>query len=297
MRLCEALQAYQADRLPVVVSEYRLRSSVRLLESIVGDRVVEAQADMAAAVAHYLATRLKAGGGSATVRRELITLKAAVRRAWKAGEVGALYYVHIPPAGPSRQRWLPPAEARRLLAAAAPELRLVLLLGLCTGARLSAICELTWDRVDLQLGTIDFRTVGSPRRKHRAVAPIAQPLRLELQRIRPQRPGRRPLVTLSQTAIRRRLARLAASLRLPHLSPHALRHTVATWLLSGGTTELVTASRLIGHRSTLITEQVYAHILPRHLQAAADVLGDTLQPRSAGKRGPSSPAGATRSAA
>ena len=277
MEISEVLDAYHEDRRPVVVCAYRLGRSVGLLRRLIGEVEITDQASVAAAVARFGAARLATGVVEQTVRRDLITLKAAVRYGWKTGLLATLYYVRVPGPGAARQRWLTPAEARRLLARAEGELRTFLVLALCTGARMGAIMELTWDRVDLRLGTIDFRSAGSPRRKNRAVVPIAPQLRAELEAVRPARAGRRRVFALAPCTLRRRLHALARAAKVRPLTPHALRHTVATWLLAGGRAELITASRLLGHKSTLITEQVYAHILPEHLQGAADVLGAALE--------------------
>ena len=276
--ISDILHAYEADRLPVVVDPRRLTRAIALLDAAIGAREIRDQASVAAAVEHFGARRLAQGVSIQTVRREVITLKAAVRAAWKSGALAQLFHVKVPGPGAPRQRWLTEAEAHKLLARADGELRTFLVLALCTGARLGAMLELTWDRVDLRRGTIDFRTEGSPRRKTRAVVPIAPPLRAELERVRPRRAGRRRLLNRKEDSLRTQLHALAKACGIAPVTPHALRHTVATWLLSGPEVDLVTTSRLLGHRSTLITEQVYAHILPQHLQGATQALGRLLEP-------------------
>jgi len=58
-----------------------------------------------------------------------------------------------------KTRWLTPAEALRLIAAAAPHLRPLLLFILCTGARLSEALYLDWADVDLPAAKAVFRDV------------------------------------------------------------------------------------------------------------------------------------------
>ena len=45
----------------------------------------------------------------------------------------------------------------------------------------------------------------------------------------------------------------------------------ATWMLAHGV-PLVDTSRMLGHASTLITEQVYAHLMAEALRPAANTL-------------------------
>src|SRR5216683_1278080 len=58
-----------------------------------------------------------------------------------------------------KTRWLTPAEALRLVEAAAPHLRPLLLFILCTGARLSEALYLDWADVDLPAAKAVFRDV------------------------------------------------------------------------------------------------------------------------------------------
>ena len=58
---------------------------------------------------------------------------------------------------------------------------------------------------------------------------------------------------------------------LEPLRPYDLRHTCATLLLAGGEHPKVVAERL-GHSSTVMTMDVYSHVLPDMQEAAADKL-------------------------
>lgn len=153
-------------------------------------------------------------------------------------------------------------------------------LALATGARAGAILELTWDRIDLTGGTVDFRAPHpkAQRRKRRAIAPLSDVLMVELAQAK-RRAKAAPtdrVVPLSLRTIARYLRQASTSAGIGHVSPHILRHTAATWMLSGGI-PLVEASRLLGHASTLITEQVYAHLVVSALRPAAQLLDDLVQ--------------------
>lgn len=53
--------------------------------------------------------------------------------------------------------------------------------------------------------------------------------------------------------------------------PHALRHYFATQLLLKGVSVQI-VSKILGHSSSRITEQIYSHILPKHLKGVTDCL-------------------------
>jgi integrase len=58
-------------------------------------------------------------------------------------------------------------------------------------------------------------------------------------------------------------------------TPHCLRHTCGSWMLSAGV-PLVTVSRHLGHENVAVTADVYAHVDRTAHQAAADVMGKLL---------------------
>ncbi len=62
---------------------------------------------------------------------------------------------------------------------------------------------------------------------------------------------------------------------LPHINPHAFRHTVASVLLGNGT-DVVTVSKQLGHASTNTTENFYAHIIEENKAKASECIADVL---------------------
>jgi AcrR family transcriptional regulator len=62
-----------------------------------------------------------------------------------------------------------------------------------------------------------------------------------------------------QAAARERFARIVKDLGLPPLTPHGLRHTVASYLFQRRVPALL-ISRLLGHASVAITQDLYTHI-------------------------------------
>ena len=269
MTVNDLLDAYLADRTPVVVDVDNLTRKASILRPHFGGHDIGAITPQI--VLDYTARRCERVQ-PATVRRELIIFKAALRFAWRRGWLPAVPSLPVPSAAPPRQRVLDAAEILRLADACASDraLSLFLAIALATGARRTAICELTWDRVDLDRGIVDLRAPHprAARRKNRAVAPIPPSL-VELLRVIP-RDGPR-LIAVTPGTIGARLRRAASTAGLDGISAHVLRHTVATELLRH--VPLVIASRMLGHRSVAITEQVYGHLAVDDLRPAATATG------------------------
>lgn len=62
---------------------------------------------------------------------------------------------------------------------------------------------------------------------------------------------------------------------LPHINPHAFRHTVASVLLANGT-DIVTVAAQLGHASASTTENFYAHIIEENKAKATECIADVL---------------------
>ena len=62
---------------------------------------------------------------------------------------------------------------------------------------------------------------------------------------------------------------------LPHINPHAFRHTVASVLPANGT-DIVTVSKQLGHASVNTTESFYSHIIEENKARASECIADVL---------------------
>ena len=147
-----------------------------------------------------------------------------------------------------------------------------------TGIRVSELCGLDRDDVDLDRRTI--RVLGKGR-KERTV-PLGEPAVVALLRwLREGRPqwasadsgaalllGARGRRLDPRTARRVVHERLSSVPGLPDLGPHGLRHSAATHLLEGGA-DLRTVQELLGH-ATLATTQIYTHVSIERLKASYD---------------------------
>lgn len=180
-----------------------------------------------------------------TVRRELITLNAALQYCLVEGYLTAAPAVWLPPRGQSRDRWLTREEAAALLRAARAEpyarlhLPTFLLLGLYTGHRSQAILSLQWHpnmtggHVDLERGRIDFNPIGARKtNKRRAHIPIPGPLLIHLRQVRNR--TRQFVIEAEGLPVRSCKKSFATACRKAGLSgvtPHTLRHTACTWFM------------------------------------------------------------------
>lgn len=69
---------------------------------------------------------------------------------------------------------------------------------------------------------------------------------------------------------------------LPHINPHAFRHTVASMLIANGT-DVVTVSKQLGHASVATTESFYSHIIDENLNKASECIADVMLRRDKAK--------------
>lgn len=279
------LRSYAADRNLVVADPRGLNAKLGLIDGFFGHML--ASCVTGHLVRAYVESRVGDGVKPQTARRELIVLRAALRLAWKEGRIAHVPWISMPPPGQSNQVILSTAEVARLHAVVAGErtVRVFVAIAVGTGARLTAICELTWSRVDFERRLIDFRAPHprAARRKSRAVVPMSEAMLAFLKATRDEaiELGRYAssglVIGTSASTLGRRFRNLVRAAGLPHVTPHVLRHTVATELLLS--VPLVQASRYVGHKDTKITESVYGHLTAGDLSPAARAL-ERLVPSS-----------------
>jgi integrase len=179
------------------------------------------------------------------------------------------------PAKPAaKDRWLNDAEIAKLLdAKCAPHIHLAILLMLSTAARVGAILDLTWDRVDFDNGVINLRTDATGPRKGRAIVPMNAGVRAALDVAKKAALTDYVIEWAGEQvkSIKTGFNAAVADAGLENVSPHVLRHTAAVHLAVAGT-PMSRIAQYLGHSSTAVTERVYARFAPDHLRAEADVL-------------------------
>ena len=222
----------------------------------------------------YIAARRRVGRGDGAIWTELGHLRSTLAWAAQHRMIDRAPYIERPPKPAPRDRWLTHAEIDRLLAAdAQPHVRLAIILMLTTAARVSAILDLTWDRVDLTRGQIDLRLDTTGPRKGRAVVPVNATARAALEAARPAALSDHVIEWAGGPvrSIRKGFDAACAAAKLTGVSPHVMRHTAAVHMAAAGV-PMDRISQYLGHSNTAVTARVYARFAPDHLRDAADAL-------------------------
>lgn len=218
----------------------------------------------------------RGGASEATYLRQVVTplralLRYAARRRWCD-----MPLFETPRVAQGRTRVLLPDEAERLIEAAAPHLRPLLIFLLCTGARLSEALGLEWRDVDLPGARAIFWADKTKSRRRRVahlpprcVVALACAPRLA-DRVfctdagRPYLTGReRGYGGQIKTAWRGAIRRAGLD---PSLTPHNLRHSWASWHYALDRDLL--ALKTEGGWSSVALVERYAHLLPAGHEAA-----------------------------
>ena len=177
-----------------------------------------------------------------------------------------------------------------------PRLAPLFLLIARTGVRLGEGLALQWEDVDLTTRTLHVRRnlsageVGTPKSGAGRDVDLSQHLADRLARLRVTRATTAlrqgssevpPWIFCTRTGhpfhprvIQRACAAVLVDAELPaHFTPHCLRHTFASLLLSDGVSPAY-VQRMLGHSSIKLTVDLYGKWLPMANKAAVDRLDD-----------------------
>lgn len=172
-----------------------------------------------------------------------------------------------------------------------------------TGCRRGEIMGLKWDRVDFKTRMLTIETAllytkskgvydGTPKteRTHHIILPEEtmgllrrwQAAQMELRLfwgeswinsgyVFTRDTGER----MNPSSITGWLAKFSKRHNLPHIHPHALRHTVASVMIENGI-DVVTVAGQLGHADASTTERIYAHELELSRTKASDCIAGVL---------------------
>lgn len=217
-----------------------------------------------------------------SLRRELGALIAAINRAVKTRAVRPedVPYIELPPMGAPRDLWLDETQEAEYYALAMDNSKgssrltrvtRFVALALDTAARKEAIHELTWDRVDLARGLVDFRVPGQVQtNKRRVPIPVSDRLAPVLARAYEDwvREGKPDPYVIGQGDIRSAFETWRETTPYPWATAHVLRHTWATLAARAGVPIWQIAGVLGDDPRTV--EKNYLHHCPEHLRDAVN---------------------------
>jgi len=275
MTVADVLRRYQSDKSEEFVSQETADRTIEHLvewygDSTVGDITAGGNKD-------YELDRRKGGWSNSTINRNRNTLRAALKHAVKDGKLRYAPFVPTLKVAGRKERWLTYEEALRLYRAVRNwrwrYLNLFIRIGLGTGARHEAILSLTWDRVDLEHGRIDFRVPGRVvTKKRRPHAPINDRLLRLLRAAYKLREGGHVIMHRGGPllSVKKAFAKACERAELTGVTPHTLKHTYITWLLRSGVPIWDVAG--LTSTSAATVEQVYGHHAKDRLKAAANAI-------------------------
>jgi len=212
--------------------------------------------------------------------RHLVTLKAALTRAWRDGRIARNdAWVRIQPFSGTerrRSRFLTREEARRLLNASPPIVRDLVQLALLTGARYGELCNLNVHDFHPEAGTLFVRDSKSGKPRH--IILNEEGIRY-CRQLMAGRAGLNPLLIRhdggrwSRDHHRRLFKKAVVRAGLdPSFTFHELRHTWASLTIMAGAPLMVVAQNL-GHRDTRIGEDTACRKLVKLRYTAAIRMG------------------------
>jgi len=139
-----------------------------------------------------------------------------------------------------------------------------------TGLRVTEFNSLKWQDISPDMRFVTVIGKGNKRR----VVPLNSRCREILQRYKSSNGnGKLPITRRNRYAETRVCIKLAKKAGIPKFGPHACRHYFATQLILRKI-PIQMVSKILGHTSVKITEQVYLHLIPMDLLGLTDVLDD-----------------------
>jgi len=234
-------------------------------------------------VVDYLMNQKDRGLRVASIARALVAIRMFFRYLWAEGLIAQdpVSLVDTPRLARRLPEVLTTAEVSRLLEAPRPDTPLgirdrAILELLCeTGARVSEVCDLTLDSVNLDYGFARCLGKGGKERLVPLGRSAIGAVECYLAHARPRLVKDRDVPYLIVSRTGRRLGRgnlwnvvrkhaRRAGLR-ERVYPHILRHSFATHMIEHGA-DLRAVQEMLGHVS-IATTQIYTHTDPRRLRA------------------------------
>lgn len=241
------------------------------------------------------ARKIKPDGSPATRNRHVYTPVSAVLHHAASKKWCERPVIARPKTPKGRVRWITTEEAERLIDAAAPHIRPLVIFLICTGARVSEALYLDWRQVDLArshvmllnveaggVGTKNGESRGIPLHPRAATALAALPHRtgavfrrdlggkLWDGRVKPLGPGYESRDRKGGGQIKSAWAGMCRRAGIADFTPHDCRHTWATWHYMANRD--ITALMDLGGWKTPAMVMRYAHANSSHHAASINRL-------------------------
>jgi integrase len=229
-------------------------------------------------VERFKASRVKQVSKS-TVNRELAVIKRLFTLAndWNLVEKNPVKKVATYRVEEKVMRVLSQDEEQKLIDAAAPHFKPLIIVAINTGMRRGEILALQWEQVDLHSQTITIKQSKNGKVRH---IPINKKAQEAIESIPEPHTGHVFIYRgLPIKVVKTAFAGAVRRAGIPQCRFHDLRHTFATRLVLAGV-DLATVMQLLGHAS-ISTTMKYAHPSPPHKREAVgrlDLSQSTQQP-------------------
>jgi len=236
---------------------------------------MEAEAITVSDCRAHMAERRKASIKDGTLLTELGHLRMVLKWAEKQRLIDRAPYIERPPTPKPKEHHLTKTDARALIdAATMPHMKLYIVLALSTGARNSALLDLTWDRCDFTRERIDLRNpnITIPH-KGRAIVPMTRTVKAALLLARQGAMSEYVIEWAAKkvASVKRGLRFAAKRAGVGHVSPHVLRHSAAVHMAEEGI-PMEEIAQFLGHSDVNVTRAIYARFSPDYLRKAAAAL-------------------------
>jgi integrase len=227
-------------------------AAYRLGPWIEGKRAADTRAVCAAVI-----NDMRSAYAPATINKSVNALSKALSLAWDRGETDQDYSNRIQrlPENNHRERVLTMEEVQRIADNASGAVRAAVWIALYTGMRRGEVCALKPEHIDIEAGTITIPAGMAKSNKIRTI-PIATPARPWLELVP---------VNLTPQGMRSGWDRARAKAGIQDATIHDLRRSCGTMLIRAGV-DLYVVSKILGHSSTAVTQQRYAHLAIRQLR-------------------------------
>lgn len=234
----EGIERWLREEYPRLKSKESYRSLVKAILPFAGGKALVSVVEVADSLR---ATALEQGLGPAPINRRLALVKRIAKLAyrrwhWLENDLGAK--IELLPGEVRRTEWVTLAEAKRLLAAAKPDIREAIRWALLTGLRRGELLSLT--PLHFRGRVIHLKDTKSGKPRSIPVAPELDPKRFPFG--------------LGKTALSKGFQAARRRAGLPHIRLHDLRRTFGTWLVQRRSDPAVVRD-LLGHSTLTMTSR------------------------------------------